>query len=52
MGKVIEIGIANVKGNQIQRVDKVDALSGKGLLNDRKFSENNRKESFCLNSLS
>ena len=44
MGKVVEIGIANVKGNQIQKVDKVDALSGKGLLNDRKFSENNQKE--------
>ena len=44
MGKVIEIGIANIKGNQIQNVDKVEALKGKGLQNDRKFSENNQKE--------
>jgi MOSC domain-containing protein YiiM len=44
MGKVVEIGIANIKGNQIQNVDKVKALKGKGLQNDRKFSENNQKE--------
>ena len=44
MGKVIEIGIANIKGNQIQNVNKVEALKGKGLQNDRKFSENNQKK--------
>ena len=44
MGKVIEIGITNIKGNQIQNVNKVEALKGKGLQNDRKFSENNQKE--------
>ena len=44
MGKVVEIGIANIKGNQIQKVNKVEALKGKGLQNDRKFSENNQKE--------
>ena len=44
MGKVVEIGIANTKGNQIQKVNKVEALKGKGLQNDRKFSENNQKE--------
>ena len=44
MGKVVEIGIANIKGNQIQNVDKVEAFKGRGLLNDRKFSENNQKE--------
>ena len=44
MGKVIEIGITNIKGNQIQKVNKVEALKGKGLQNDRKFSENNQKE--------
>ena len=44
MGKVIEIGIANIKGNQIQNVNQVEALKGKGLLNDRKFNENNQKE--------
>ena len=44
MGKVVEIGIANIKGNQIQNVDKVEVLKGKGLQDDRKFSENNQKE--------
>ena len=44
MGKVVEIGIVNIKGNQIQNVNKVEAFRGKGLQNDRKFSENNQKE--------
>ena len=44
MGEVVEIGIANIKGNQIQNVDKVEVLKGKGLQDDRKFSENNQKE--------
>ena len=44
MGKVVEIGIANFKGNQIQKVSQVEALKGKGLLNDRKFKEVNQKE--------
>ena len=44
MGKVVEIGIIDTKGSKIQNVDKVEALKGKGLLNDRKFSENNQKE--------
>ena len=44
MGKVIEIGIINIKGNQIQNVNKVEAFKGRGLQNDRKFSENNQKE--------
>ena len=44
MGKVVEIGITNSKGRQIINVDEVVALKGKGLLNDRKFRENNQKE--------
>ena len=44
MGKVIEIGITNIKGNQIQNVNEVEAFKGRGLQNDRKFSENNKKE--------
>ena len=44
MGKVIEIGIANSKGNQIENINKVEAIKGKGLQNDRKFDENNQKE--------
>ena len=43
MGKVIEIGITNIKGDQIQNVNKVEAFKGSGLQNDRKFSENNQK---------
>ena len=42
MGKVVEIGIIDTKGSKIQNVDKVEALKGKGLLNDRKFSENKK----------
>ena len=45
MGKVLEIGITNTKGSRITKVARVDALKGKGLLNDRKFKENNYRES-------
>ena len=45
MGKVLEIGIANIKGNQIQKVTQVEALKGQGLLNDRKFKLENHPES-------
>ena len=44
MGKVLEIGIASIKGGKIQSVTNVDAVKGKGLLNDRKFRENNDKK--------
>ena len=43
MGNVVKIGIVNIKGKQIQNVNEVEALKGKGLVNDRKFSENNQK---------
>ena len=43
MGTVIEIGITDIKGNEIYNVDKVEAIKGKGLLNDRKFDDNNEK---------
>ena len=42
-GKVLKIGITNTKGGEILSVDKVDAIKGKGLVNDRKFRENNLK---------
>ena len=42
MGQVVQIGIVNSKGDQIQKVDVVEAIKGKGLLNDRKFEENNQ----------
>ncbi len=45
MGKVVEIGIAEIKGNQLQKKSKVEALKGQGLLNDRKFRTANQKES-------
>ena len=44
MGKVVEIGIAHNKGNQIEQVNQIEALQGKGLLNDRKFKELNHKD--------
>ena len=45
MGKVVEIGITNTKGSRIKKVSEVDAFKGKGLLNDRKFKEDNHRES-------
>ena len=44
MGKVLEIGFASAKGDRIQNISSVEALKGKGLLYDRKFRENNKKE--------
>ena len=44
MGRVVEIGITKTKGNQIQNVNNVDAIKGRGLLNDRNFRENNQKQ--------
>ena len=44
MGRVLEIGISENKGNKIVNVNDVEAIKGKGLLNDRKFEENNQKE--------
>jgi len=41
MGKVLEIGIVNKKGGQITNINKIEAIKGKGLLDDRKFKENN-----------
>ena len=44
MAQVVQIGIVNSKGDRIQNVDVVEAIKGKGLLNDRKFEENNQNE--------
>ena len=41
MGKVLEIGIS--KNNKIVNVNEVDAIKGKGLINERHFKENNEK---------
>ena len=44
MGIVVQIGICANKGALIRNVNEVQALKGKGLLNDRNFRENNQKE--------
>jgi len=45
MGKVAEIGITDTKGSRIKKVSEVNAFKGKGLLNDRKYRQNNHKKS-------
>ena len=45
MSKVILLGICSFKGDSIIKMESVDAVKGKGLLNDRKFKENNNKKS-------
>ena len=43
MGKVLEIGIYKNKGDKIIKVNNVEAIKGKGLVNERHFKENNEK---------
>ena len=45
MSKVIEIGISKFKGGRIESVNNVEAIKEKGLLNDRKYKDNNDKRS-------
>jgi len=45
MAKVILLGISSTKGGSIKEVESIDAVKGKGLLNDRKLKENNEKKS-------
>ena len=45
MTKVILLGISNLKGGSIKDMKFVEAVKGKGLLNDRKLKENNDKKS-------
>jgi len=45
MGKVLEIGISKNKGNKIVNVNDVEAIKGKGLINEKHFKENNEKRS-------
>ena len=44
MGKVIKIGITDAKGREIYSVNKVKTLKGKGLINDRKLRDDNKKD--------
>jgi len=41
MGKVFEIGIAETSGKKIIKIDSVNAVAGKGLVNDRFYKEDN-----------
>ena len=43
MGKIIKIGISKSKSGKIVDVDYATAVKGKGLLNDRKFQNDNNK---------
>jgi len=45
MSKVLEIGIAKNSGNKMFNVNNIEAFAGKGLLNDRKFKDNNNIKS-------
>ena len=42
-GKVVKIGISKNKGGKIVSLDDVEAIKGKGLVNERHFKENNEK---------
>ena len=41
MIKVIKLGIAKNNNQKIQEVEKIELLSGKGVIDDRHFQENN-----------
>ena len=45
MSKVIQIAISENNGETMKNVDSVESITGKGLLNDRHFKENNEKKS-------
>ena len=42
-GKVVKIGISKNKGGKIVSLNGVEAIKGKGLVNERHFKENNEK---------
>jgi len=41
MGTVFEIGISTHPGKEMQKVESIEVVAGKGLLNDRYFKDNN-----------
>ena len=45
MSKVIKLGIAINNNQKIQEVEKIELLSGKGVVGDRHFHENNNVRS-------
>ena len=40
-GKVVKIGISKNKGGKIVSLNDVEAIKGKGLVNEKHFKENN-----------
>jgi MOSC domain-containing protein YiiM len=45
MGKVHKIGLSKIKGGKIDSFNEVKATAGKGLVNDRKYKEENNIKS-------
>ena len=45
MSQVIQIGIHESRGDKVRAMDTVEAVKGKGLVNNRHFKENNEKKS-------
>ena len=45
MSQVIQIGIHESEGDEVRAIDTVEAIKGKGLVNNRHFKENNEKRS-------
>jgi len=45
MSQVIQIGIHESRGDEVRAIDTVEAIKGKGLVNNRHFKENNEKKS-------
>ena len=49
MGKVLKLGITSKFGEKIISVQSIEVVPGKGILNDRHFSENkNKREQISL----
>ena len=44
MSQVIQIGIHESRGDKVRVMDTVEAVKGKGLINNRHFKENNEKK--------
>ena len=44
MGTVFEIGISTHPGKEMQKVESIEVVAGKGLLNDRYFKDNNESD--------
>ena len=47
MGKVVKICIAEDHGKEMNSVKEVQAVAGKGLINDRHFKKSRKSENLC-----